>query len=129
MKRAFLCFVLMLAMAGSVFAAPTAETPFEKGLKSKRPMIVLLYAPWSVNNTTATKNFAALRKNYGSKASFVALDFASEDAKAYNDYFILQPRLPQVMMFKNASKMSVFVPRDCLLDYACVSKKVNSFVN
>ncbi len=130
MKKALFILTLLFAFANVSHAEPaTQQFDFSSGLKSKKPMIVFVYAPWSSNTDTVNKNVAALKRTYGAKANILALNIADPEAKSYNDLLPIQPYLPNCTMFKDKAKISKFVPRTCALDYACVSKKVAAFVN
>ena len=71
---------------------------------------------------------ASLKRVYGTKANIISLDIASPDAKYYNAILPIQPNLPHIIMFKDKAKISKYVSKDCALDYACLSKRVESFV-
>lgn len=134
MKRMLTVILGLILASGIAFAAPTNTAPsqgvtFAEGINSKKPMIVLLYAPWSKSTKQVTANMAALKKAYGAKANFVLLNIAANDAKYYNDLFPIQPNLPNIMMFKDKAKISKAVSKDCAIDYACVSKRVSQFIH
>ncbi len=129
MRKALLLFLLIFGLVNVSIAAPTSGISFEQGLNSKKPMVVLLYAPWSEGAVAANKNMIALKKAYGSKANFITLNIAADETKYYNSMLPIQPNLPNIMMFKDKAKISRFIPKDCVLDYACVSKKANSFLH
>lgn len=118
----------MFGLVNVAIADSASNFTFEQGMNSKKPMVVLLYAPWSDGTVTANKNMIALKKAYGAKANFISLNIAAAETKAYNKLLPIQPNLPNIMMFKDKAKISRFIPKDCVLDYACVSKKAGSFL-
>ncbi len=132
MRRILTIILGFILTAGLAIAAPTKTASkggtFVEGMRAKKPMIVLLYAPWSPSTQQALKNMASLKKVHGAKANFVSINIADPEAKYYNDLLPIQPNLPHITLFKDKAKISKFIPRECAVDYACVSKRVSRFV-
>ncbi len=134
MKKVLTILVLLIFFAGISIAAPIGNNSstgisFKDGLNNKKPMLVFIYAPWSDNSEQLIANMNSLKKVYGNSVNVVSLDIAKPETKDYNDISPIQPQLPHVMMFKDKAKISRYIPKDCALDYACISKRARVFIH
>lgn len=133
MKKILTILVCLTLCIGIATAAPTNSSSsgnisFKAGFNSKKPMLVFIYAPWSDNSEQLTQNINSLKRVYGNSVNIVPLDISQAQAKDYNDMLPIQPKLPHMMMFKDKAKISRYIPKECVIDYACLSKRVNAFV-
>lgn len=133
MRKILSLLVLLIFFAGISIAAPISKNSsnsisFKDGFNSKKPMLVFIFAPWSDNSEQLTQNINSLKKTYGNSVNIVSLDISDSQTKDYNDILPIQPKLPHMMMFKDKAKISRYVPKECVIDYACLSKRVNAFV-
>lgn len=95
---------------------------------NSKPMLLVIYAPWTDGHQSIVQNFLALKKTYGDKINFVALDIANPDAKAFNEKFHINPKLPYVAMFRDGGRVIRYVQKDCALNQACLADKVRAFM-
>lgn len=128
MKK-YLSIILLTLFLSAGIKAVAAPLTFDQAVEDKKPALVLITAPWASASQTAVANFNSLKNVYGDAANFVTLDIASEQARSYNSKYAFFPNIPYMMMFKSKAKIQLFVPQSCVLDNACISKKVGTFLH
>lgn len=113
-----------------VFGAAKAEAmKFEEALTLQKPVAVLIYAPWADDVANVTQSFNAMEQKYGDKYNFTKINIATEEAKAFNKTYHIYPNLPYVLFFKDKGKITRYLKKDCILDNACFTERLNFFVN
>lgn len=127
--RKFLNILLSLFIFCSCCHSVNALT-FEEGFKqsNSKPMMVLVYANWADKYSQIQQVFKSAEQAYGKVFNFVELDIASYDAKFFNSKYHIYPNLPYVLMFRDAGKVTRFVPQNCASDSSCLESRIKSFI-
>ena len=113
-----------------VLTTSTNAITFEEGLNQsyKTPMVVLVYAQWADNYPAFLQQYQNIQSEFLGKYNFVELDIASQDAKFFNSKYHIYPNLPYVLMYKDGGKISRYIQKSCLQDNACITSRLNSFL-
>lgn len=119
-------FLLTLVIIGTQKAN---AIKFEDAIGQNKPVAVLIYAPWADGQDTMLQAFNSMGTRYVDAYNFVAINIATEDAKAFNQRFYIYPNLPYVLLFRNGGKVSRFLKQDCVLDSACFAERLDMFNN
>ena len=93
---------------------------------SKKPMALLIYAPW-VNINEYSEIFKANQAEFGSKCNFVELDIASQEGLFFNQNYNIYKNLPYVLFFKNERNVR-FLSRECISDMKCLNERLKVFL-
>lgn len=128
MRKYLSIFCLTLLFVANI-KVNAADISISEALSQKKPTLVLITASWANSSSTAINNFNSLKKVHGDKCNFIILDIASKQAQVYNQTFAFLPRIPYVMMFKNKTKIQMYVEQSCILDNACILKKTSTFLH
>ena len=102
---------------------------FEEALTQSKPVAVLIYAPWADNINEVMQSYDNMEKSYGNRFNFTKINIATEDAKAFNKTYHIYPNLPYVLFFKDRGKITRYLRKDCILDKACFSERLDFFLN
>lgn len=125
MKRIFAVIILLLALT-SVNLKSNAAT-FEQAFTQSKPMLVLVYASWADDANNAIAQVKSTEKVFGNSLNYSYLNIASPEAKAYNQLFPILTNMPYVLLLKNKGKINRVIAKDCVLDNACLMKKIKAF--
>ena len=126
MKKLF-SVLLLLTMTASVANAATKTYSEAFAATSTKPMAMLIYAPWS-GTQSYLQQFRKVQQKFGNTLNYVELDISKNDAKAYTEDYIISPKLPHIVLFRNSGKISKTIERSCAASEACTSSKIKSFL-
>ena len=121
MVRILLCLLLLFS------SLPAFEGHFEDSLKQSDYVMLYMSSPTCNDCKKFDPVFQKLADNYGKKCKFVKVDSKT----AYGSKLVAQvgaAYVPYVLIFKPKQQIMTQVLPDCLLDYACVSKELNTFM-
>lgn len=120
-------FLLVFAVLISI---PVQALTFDEAYNQSysKPMVVLLYVDWAENVESIKQQYKTVASQLGSIYNFTAIDIAKSEAKSFNDRFNIYPKLPYAIMFRDAGKISRFIPRECVSDEKCLANKLQSFI-
>ena len=93
----------------------------------KKPMAVLIYANWAEGYQGTLAQYKKAERVLANDYNFVELDIASKDAKIFNDKYIIYPKLPYIVLFRDNGRFSVLLTRDCASDSSCIINKLKDF--
>ena len=121
-----LLFILILF---SFICIKTEAMTFTEGYSnlSKKPMVLLLYAPWAENYQSYSNTFKSLQARYSTKCNFVELDIADKEAKVFNQKYNIYQNLPYALFFKNERNVR-FLDQNCLSNTSCLIQRLNVFL-
>ena len=128
MKKMLTILTVLIVM---MFGIRTANAlTFSEGFQQTgtKPMLLLVYATWSDGYKEIEKNFIGLQETYGNKINFVTMDIANQETKAFNEKFHIYPKLPYVLMFRDAGRVTRYVQKDCASNPSCMAEKVRAFM-
>ncbi|MBE7711637.1 MAG: hypothetical protein E7Z92_05810 [Cyanobacteria bacterium SIG31] len=94
----------------------------------RTPMIVLVYADWAEEYQRALQSFRSIQSDFVGDYNFVELDIAKPEAKFFNTKYHIYPNAPYALLFKDGGRSSRYIPRDCVLDSACITNKLKLFL-
>lgn len=121
MLRILLCFLLLF------LAVPAFAGQLEDAVKSNDKVFLYIHTPSCGYCKKFDSNYRKLLGAYGTRCKFLKLDattpYGGAVANKYRVSFV-----PFVVLINTKSKQNTLVAPDCLLDYACINKRVNSFV-
>ena len=125
-KILHLLFVLVLF---SFICTKTEAMNFTEGYSNlnRKPMVLLLYAPWADNYQNYINLFNSLQTRYGSKCNFVQLNIVDQEAKFFNQKYNIYQNLPYALFFKNDRNVR-FLDKNCLSDTSCMIQRLNVFL-
>ena len=122
MVRIILCFFALL------FSLSAFAGQFEDASRNNKKVFLYIYTPTCGYCKKFDTNYRKLLSAYGNKCKFVKIDgstqYGSQIAYKYQVQYV-----PYVVLITTKTKQGQIVPADCLMNYSCVSQKVNSFVN
>ena len=128
MKKVLLSLLILVI---SLFVCkPSYALNFEEAYNEahRTPMIVLVYSNWAENYDSAIQSFRGIQSNFTGDCNFVELDIATPDAKFFNTKYHIYPNLPYALLFKDGGKSSRYIPRECVVDGACITNKLKLFI-
>lgn len=118
---------IVLCLLSFIIASPVFAGQFEDALRTNNNVFLYL----SSKNCGYCKKFdpiyTKLNNAYGNKCKFVKVDAGT----AYGRQLAVQVGamyVPYIVMLKSQQKMMTSVAPDCLMDYACMSKEVSTFI-
>lgn len=120
-------FKIVLSFLLLFFTLPVFAGSFEDAMNSSDNVFLYIYTPQCSYCTKFNPNYRKLTSVYGQKCKFVKVDGTTNYGRNLA-YTLRASYVPFVVLFKTKTKNAAAIPPDCLLDYSCVSKKVNSFV-
>lgn len=122
---------LCLLFAFFTIALSASAMDFNEGFAqcSKKPMILLIYADWASGYQANQKVFNELKSELSDKYNFVELNIANPEAAGYNSKYSIYPNLPYIMAFRNAGKITRYIPNPCASDKACIKNKLKTYMN
>ena len=92
-----------------------------------KPAAVLVYADWADNYQNCLQQFK-IASQKTNKINFVAIDIAEKTAKAYNSKYEIFQNLPYILLIRNGGKVTRVLPRSCASNNACITQKINAFI-
>ena len=126
MKKMLMLFLAVLVSIGAARAG--SNLPFEEGIKSSTPLMVLITAPWAEKASDIQTTFEELVESSSNDFNNSVVDLSTESAKEFNKSFMINTNLPYVMLFKDQGKISRHIKRDCIEDSSCFAEKVKLFL-
>ena len=125
-KFLHLLFVLILF---SFICTKSEAMNFTEGYNNlgRKPMILLLYAPWVDDYQSYSNMFKSLQAKYGTKCNFVELDIADKETQFFNQKYNIYQNLPYALFFKNERNVR-FLDKNCLSDTSCMIQRLNVFL-
>ena len=122
--------IFLSVIIGACLCAKAATMTYSNASaqNGKKPMAVLIYANWADNYKDAIKNFRASQQKLGNSYNYVELDLAKPDAKDYTDRYVINQKVPNIMLLRNNGRFSYLITRDCLATTSCIVEKMNRFI-
>lgn len=126
MKKILLSIFSLLIIASNVQIAKAMT--FADGISDSKPMALLIYADWADGASEVIGKFNSLGAKYGQSYNFVLMNIASDDTKEFNKKYHIYPNLPYVILYKDNGKISRYLQKNCVMDDACFTEKLDFFI-
>lgn len=110
-----------------IFAAPAFAGALEDAINKNDNVFLYIYTPQCSYCTKFNPNYKKLNSVYGEKCKFVKIDGTTDYGRNLI-YAFRASYVPFVILLKSKTKKAVVIQSDCLLNYSCVSQKVNAFI-
>ena len=121
----FLAIIIVCSLSANAAVMSYKSASAKNGSK---PMAVLVYADWAEQVETALLQYKKTEKKLSKLYNFVELNIAHEDAKAFNDVYIINIKLPYILLLRSNGKFSMLISRDCALSSSCTVDKMRTFL-
>lgn len=92
-----------------------------------KPMAVLIYADWAENANTILSRFKKVEQKLSKSYNFVELNIAQEEAKAFNENYVINTKMPYILLLRTNGRFSMIINRDCASSSKCISDKMRTF--
>lgn len=110
-----------------LFAVPVFAGDFEDAMKNSNRVCLYVYTPSCGYCKKFEPNYKKLVATYGQKCKFVKVNGETEyGARIGYKYGVKY--VPYVALIYPKTQKGTKVSPDCLLDYACISNKINAFI-
>lgn len=121
MVRIVLCLLLMIT------SVPAFAGSFEDALRQSDYVMLYMTSPSCSYCKKFDPIFQKLAGNYSKKCKFVKVDSTTPYGRKLSAQ-VGAAFVPYVLLFQTKQQMMMQVMPECLLDYACINKEINSFI-
>ena len=127
MKKLLTVLTIMILF---FFCGKSNATTYQEAINksASTPAMVLVYANWADNYQKCINNMVQVKKYFGDKYNYVALDIATPEAKAFNKTNSIYTNLPYILLMRANGKVQRYLDNNCAQDTRCIIDKGRMFI-